>query len=204
MKSSYARRLHAEQLEDRRMLAVMGFNGDYELQNWSASTTAGTSITPSSGSSDTATFSSAVTIPLSSGTYFVDFTLPSSPETGSVSFDYAYAGQNSLGSRSGILTTLGASAVNVENTPFASSFSVSGSATFIAEKDQPLGFQIGGVFFSSQFPSNVLSDNLTITNFVAHDSLVVDSTSDLDDGDYSKGNFTLREAIDVANSIAGA
>ncbi len=202
------RRLRVEALEDRRLLAVtLGFTGPYAVSNWISTGIAGgtTTLEPAGGDSPTGTFGYDVTLPPGTGVSprTADFLLASSSVTGLVTFDYTYTGNHRFFLATAGLSTLlaGGATPLVNNSPTSGDFNFSGSATMIAKAGQSFGFRIGGK--NVDVDSNI-DGTLTITNFVAYDSLIVDSNLDGDDGDYSAGNFTLREAINVANSAPDA
>jgi hypothetical protein len=206
--SSFARRLRVEALEDRRMLAVtVDFTGAYAMQNWSQSGIADgdTSQNPASGATDEAVFGYTVTLPNGSGVSqrTADFTLNNSLVTGSVTFDYVYTGNHRYFQAAAEFSTVyGGSVLSVVvNSPTSGGFNFSGSASLIAQAGQSFGFRIGG---NNNDSNSHIDGTLTITNFRAYDSIVVDSLDDEFDSDISLGNLSLREAVYIANIIPGA
>jgi hypothetical protein len=200
--------LRFEPLEDRRLLAVtLGFTGPYAVSNWTSTGIAGgtTSLEPASGDSLTGSFGYDVTLPFGTGVSprTADFTLASSPVTGLVTFDYTYTGNHRFFEATAGFSTLvnGGAAPLVDNVTTSGDFNFTGSATLLAHAGQSFGFRIGGEHLD--FDSHI-DGTLSITNIKFFDSIVVDSVSDTVDGDYSPGNLTLREAIDLANTISGA
>ncbi|MEM7313656.1 MAG: CSLREA domain-containing protein, partial [Planctomycetota bacterium] len=205
-KSNRSRRNHrplvAETLERRELLTTFDFTGPYVMDNWSSTgiDDGDTSITPDSGASTSADFFYNVTLPQGGvSPRSVDFLVDSSV-TGSVNFDFEYTGNHFYYLPDVQFETLGVNTNSVVDSSPVSAFTFNGSASFIAEQGQPMGFRIGGSNFDA---ISQIVGNLNITNFVVHDSLVVDSLVDVDDGDYSQGNFSLREALNLANSIPG-
>ena len=202
-----ASNLHFEQLESRQLLTTVGFNGDFVLDNWTAETIPNgtTTISPDSGSADQATFGFNVELPPFSGSFAeetADFLVPSTV-TGSVSFDYEFSGNSRYFQAEAQFDTIvgGTPTSIVDASSTSGPFTYTGSASFIAQNGQDFGFRIGG---GHQDSNRNIFGNLTITNLVISDSIVVDSLADVDDGDHSTGNLTLREAIGLANTIPGA
>ena len=206
-RTSYARRLQLEALEDRRMLSVTtGFTGPYAVSNWTSSGILGGTTTklPASGDSASGTFGYNVTLAPGSGVSLrlVDFALANSSVTGSVTFDYTYTGNHRYFQAAVDFNTLsGATSTSiVNNVATSGSFSFSGSSSFIAIAGQSVRFRIGG---KNNDSDSHIDGTLTISNIKFYDSIVVDNTGDVDDGNYGPGQLTLREAVNLANSIAG-
>lgn len=204
------RPLRLEQLERREvMTATLGFTGDYVLENWTKELISDgtTTIAPNSGAADEATFGYDMT--LNSGGFSrertVDF-LNTAAETGSVTFDYEFTGNSKFFRARALFDSVsGSGATPVLDESTSGNFSLSGSASFIAQQGENLGFRIGG---GNSDSNRDINGELRITNIVFHDEifdpLVVDTLSDLDDGDISAGNLSLREAVRLANEAAGA
>ncbi|TWT40170.1 hypothetical protein Pla111_34340 [Botrimarina hoheduenensis] len=199
-----------EMLEDRRVLAVtVGFEGPFELQNWTDTGIAGgtTTITPTTGPSATAEF--AYNVNLGGGGVTqrtTDFTLVGgAPENGVFRFDYDYSGYHAFFSADADFLTLnGAQATAVVNSTTSGSFNFTGSESLGVTQGDTLGFRVGG---NNADSDSRLIGTLEVSSFsfVGASDLIVDSLADTpDDGDYSAGNFTLREAIELANAIPGA
>ena len=202
------RQLRIEQLEDRRLLAVtLGFTGPYAVSNWTTSGITGGTTTklPASGDSATGTFGYNVTLAPGSGVSLrlVDFALASSSVTGSVTFDYTYTGNHRYFQAAVDFNTLsGATSTSIVNNATTSgSFSFSGSSSFLARAGESFRFRIGG---KNNDSNSHIDGTLTISNIKFYDSIVVDNVGDVDDGNYAAGQLTLREAVNLANSISGA
>ncbi len=205
--SSYVRQLRLETLEDRRMLSVTtGFTGPYAVSNWTSSGILDGTTTklPASGDSPAGTFGYNVTLAPGSGVSLrlVDFALASSSVTGSVTFDYTYTGNHRYFQAAVDFNTLsGATSTSIiNNVATSGSFSFSGSSSFIALAGQSFRFRIGG---KNNDGDSHIDGTLTISNIKFYDSIVVDNLGDVDDGNYAAGQLTLREAVNLANSIAG-
>ncbi|MEO1527261.1 MAG: FG-GAP-like repeat-containing protein [Planctomycetota bacterium] len=200
------RGLRVETLERRQLLAAtLGFTGEYSLENWTAESidNGTTAISPSTGESDQASFDFEVT--LNSGGFnreqTVDF-LATAAATGSVTFDYEFTGNSRFFQADALFDTVSAGdATTVVDARTSGNFTFNGSATLVSQSGQPLGFRIGGRNSDS---NRDIFGQLSVTNIVFHDSIVVDSAADGDDGDFSPGNLTLREAVRLANEIDGA
>ncbi len=206
--SSYARRLRVESLEDRLLLAVtMGFTGPYEVSNWTTSGITGGATTklPTFGDSTTGTFGYNVTLAPGSGVSLrlADFALASSSVTGSVTFDYTYTGNHRYFQAAVDFNTLsGATSTSIiNNVTTSGSFNFSGSSSFLARAGESFRFRIGG---KNNDNNSHIDGTLTISNIKFYDSIVVDNLGDVDDGNYAAGQLTLREAVNLANSISGA
>jgi hypothetical protein len=204
--SSFARRLRVESLEDRRLLAVtLGFTGPYININWtSTGITGGTTTRTVTVDGATGFYDYAVTLPPGTGVSqrTADFQLPSSPVTGSVTFDYVYTGNHRFFQSAAEFDTLvsGAPTTTVNQTT-SGDFSFSGSATIVARAGQSFGFRIGGK--NADFDSHI-DGTLTVSNIKFHDSIIVDALGDVSDGNFGPGQLTLREAVELANAIPGA
>ncbi len=204
----FARPLRFEPLEDRRLLAVTtGFTGLYAVSNWTSSGIMDGTTTklPASGDSATGAFGYSVTLAPGSGVSLrlADFALASSSVTGSVTFDYTYTGNHRYFQAAVDFNTLsGATSTSIINNAATSgSFNFSGSSSFIAQAGQSFRFRIGG---KNNDNNSHIDGTLTISNIKFYDSIVVDNTGDVDDGNYAVGQLTLREAVNLANSISGA
>ncbi|MEL6110486.1 MAG: right-handed parallel beta-helix repeat-containing protein, partial [Planctomycetota bacterium] len=203
-RSKLATRRRFEKLEKRNLLTTLGFSGGYELQNWSkeAIDNGATSISPDSGPAEAATF--GYDLNLVGGferQQRLDF-LSTAVDTGSVTFDYEFSGNSRFFEARAFFDTVspnGAATVVDEST--SGDFSFDGSATLISEVGEAIGFRIGGG--NSDSNRDIFGD-LTITNIVFHDAFVVDNNTDVDDGDFSLGNLSLREAVRLSNEIGGA
>lgn len=204
------RQLHLEQLEERRVLAAtIDFSGDYVLENWQQELISDgtTTITPASGAADEATFAYGMTLqpPGFIRERTVDF-LVAAAETGTVTFDYQFTGNSNFFQARALFDVVsdgGATPIVDQST--SGNFSLTGSASFIAQQGRNFGFRIGG---SNGDSNRDIDGELRITNITFHDEIlspiVVDTDSDIDDGDLSPGNLSIREAIRLANEAAGA
>ena len=205
------KRLLAEILEQRNLLTTIGFTGPFEMSNWTSSGIEGgtTTISPDSGPSDTAMLSYEVDLGnpangVSQRT--AGFSLVNSTVTGSISYDYEFTGNHSYYQAyatfgSGGSPELGFGGFTTTAGAISGEFTFSGSETQIVKSGDSLSFTVGGRNFDS---ISRIAGTLTITNFVANSSLLVDALGDVDDGDHSQGNLTLREAIRLANDFPGA
>ncbi|MEL6106616.1 MAG: FG-GAP-like repeat-containing protein, partial [Planctomycetota bacterium] len=195
-----------ETLENRRLLAAtFGFTGDYSLENWTPESidNGTTEIAPATVESDQASFGYYLT--LNSGgldrEQTVEF-LATAAATGSVTFDYEFTGNSRFFRADALFDTVSAAdSTTVVDASTFGNFTFNGSATLVSQSGQPLGFRIGGRNSDS---NRDIFGQLSVTNIVFHDSIVVDSAADGDDGDFSPGNLTLREAVRLANEIDGA
>ncbi|KAA1260444.1 hypothetical protein LF1_29840 [Rubripirellula obstinata] len=203
---SRKRRVCFESLEDRRLLAaVTGFTDDFELGNWFNNQVIDngiTSISPASGPAQQATF--GYELELDSGGFSQQQTvnfLTSAASAGTVSLDYQFSG-NSRFFRAGAQfdTVSGDDATTIVDETTNGGFSFSGSATIDARQGEEFGFRIGGG--NSDTNRNILG-NLTVTNIVFDfdNTIVVDSGTDIDDGDITPGNVSLREAVRMVNEV---
>ena len=178
-RSSYARRLAIESLEERRLLAVVdGFTGPYAVSNWTSSgiTDGTTTKLPVFGDSTTGTFGYNVTLAPGSGVSLrlADFALASSSVTGSVTFDYSYTGNHRYFQAAVDFNTLsGATSTSViNNVTTSGSFSFSGSSSFLRPEGQSFRFRIGG---KNNDNLSHIDGTLTISNIKFYDSIVVDN-----------------------------
>lgn len=199
--------LRFETLEERRVLsATVGFTGDYELQNWSNETLPNgeTEISPANGPADQATF--RYDLELINGGFnreqTVDF-LTTAFADGMATFDYTFTGNSRFFNAGALFDTLSAGqAGSVVDTSTSGRFSFDGSATFDTLQGEDFGFRIGGGNADSN--REIFGDLLiTRIEFSFDGGIVVDSVSDIDDGDYSAGNMSLREAVRLANEHEG-
>lgn len=188
------------------MLSVTaGFTGPYAVSNWTSSGITGGTTTklPVSGDSTTGTFGYNVTLAGGGVSLrLADFALASSSVTGSVTFDYTYTGNHRYFQAAVDFNTLsGATSTSIiNNVTTSGNFSFSGSSSFIAQAGQSFRFRIGG---KNNDSDSHIDGTLTISNIKFYDSIVVDDMGDVDDGNYGLGQVTLREAVNLANSIAG-
>lgn len=198
-------RLGFESLEQRQMLTTTGFTGDYELQNWSNETlpNGGTEISPASGPADQATFS--YDLELIDGGFSreqtVDF-LTTAFADGTATFDYTFTGSSRF-FRAGALfdAVTAGTATSVVDESTSGGFTFTGTETIDTLQGEEFGFRIGGRNADS---NREIFGELLITRIeFSFDGVVVDSLSDIDDGDYSAGNMSLREAVRLANEYEG-
>ncbi|MEO1496502.1 MAG: choice-of-anchor Q domain-containing protein [Planctomycetota bacterium] len=187
------------------LTATVGFTGDYELQNWSNETLPNgtTEISPASGPADQATFN--YDLELISGGFSreqtVDF-FTTAVAAGSATIDYEFTGNSRFFGSRAIFSTVSADvSTGVVDSITSGRFSFTGTETIDTLQGEEFGFRIGGRNADSN--REIFGDLLITRIEFSFDGVVVDSLSDIDDGDYSAGNMSLREAVRLANTFEG-
>jgi len=149
------------------------FSGPYEMQNWSSSGIyeGTTSITPSSGASDSAEFSYDVNLGYPAGgvSYREATFSTTAANTGTISFDWQYdffhawfAVEADLYVFSNGPSGTTVHLLDFDNWGYTGAQTFSGSSTISVESGYSFGFIVGGSNFDS---NSVLQGTLTITNF---------------------------------------
>lgn len=150
--------------------ANASFIDGWQLQNWTTSGPGTVTITPPSGSADSAAFSYS-----DDPAGFSDVTWTFSDVAtsgGTVSFDYDYSGNHanfevyahfSVFAGSNVMSLVNAGPANCCTSP-SSGFDYSGTATINVNPGDTFGFMVGG---SNYDITNHLNGDLTITNFDA-------------------------------------
>ena len=125
--------------------------------------------------------------------------------TSLVTFDLDYSGDH--GDAGARLETIAGSIRQNQASPNTSGpFNVvENGRSHVVSEGQKFGFRLS----EKSTSDNPLSGKLTVTNFsvsefqLTNGALVVDSSGDLDDNNFSAGNLTLREAVRIANVKPG-
>lgn len=179
--------------------AAADFVGPYQLQNFAKSNftnmfaTGSTTLTPPVGATDTAVFGYSIAtggiVPETLGTLSA-----TAAESGTISFDYDYAGFHAFFQARAQFQVLvnGSVVLNlVDNQSVSSTFNFSGSASFAVQQGDTFAFRVGGRHSDS---NGNLNGSLTLTNFFQNIRTVT-STAD-------SGPGSLRQVIGDAPPLA--